>query len=416
MSTTSVLVPEGPPATVAEQRQPRLRMGRSIDLPGTERTDGVWWPRSTDLVRELRPLLSELGGAGHMARRVTYNLDAWQPAPSKFAFNGRRLRLGGYRRLDRRVLHVTTADAVAPGGVVMTRIAPPLVVGVDGSGPSDEALRYACSQAVVRRLPLLIVHAWQPYPSYASGAMMGPGLLTPAPIEMADIGRQVLDAAAQIADGFGSALVHTEQLVEGAAAAALIEAADGALLLVVGGRDRTRHEPGWLGPVPLRLAAKSHCPVVVVPSEAHITGDVVVGVDGSEIAEDAVGFAFEQASRQGSALTAIHAFPLVTALTGLDTSLCADRRANAGRQLSETLSGWCEKYPDVVVTPVVTDETPLRALRAASATASLVVVSSHGRGFFLRHVVGSVSSALLRVSDCPVAVIRPATRDAAAGT
>ena len=294
----------------------------------------------------------------------------------------------------------------------MTLTSPPLIVGVDGSAPSDAALRFACGEAVARRLPLLILHAWQPYPAYASGAMMGPGQLAPAPVEMEAIGRQVLGAAAKIADGFGAGLVYSDSLVQGPAPRTLIEASTGSLLVVVGGRDRARHEPGWLGPVPLRLAAKSRCPVVVVPSQANMSGDVIVGVDGSQIAEDAVGFAFEQASRQGAGLTAIYAFAVGAGLTGLDTSLFADRHANARRQLSETLAGWCEKYPDVVVTPVVTDEPPLRALRAASATASLVVVGSHGRGFFLRHVIGSVSSALLRVSDCPVAVIGPAVPDA----
>ena len=293
----------------------------------------------------------------------------------------------------------------------MRQLAPALVVGVDGSAPSDAALRFACGQAVMRRLPLTVLHAWQPYPAYASAGMMSAGPLTPAPVEMADIGRQVLASATKIAEDFGPRLVHADLLVEGAAAGALLEASEDALLVVVGGRDRARHEPGWLGPVPLRLAAKSACPVVLVPSEASLTGDVIVGVDGSEMAEEALGFAFEQASRQGSALTAVYAFNVGAGLTGLDTSMFADRRENARRQLSETLSGWSDKYPDVAVNPVVTDESPLRALRTASATASMVVVGSHGRGFFLRHVISSVSSALLRVSDCPVAVIGPAARE-----
>jgi hypothetical protein len=114
MTTTSVLTPERVLPTVADQRKARVRLGTSVELPGTEHTDGIWWPRSLDLVRELRPLLSELAAAGHMARRVTYNLDAWQPAPSKMAVNGYRLRLGGYRRLSPRVLHVTSPDSTAP--------------------------------------------------------------------------------------------------------------------------------------------------------------------------------------------------------------------------------------------------------------------------------------------------------------
>ena len=164
--------------------------------------------------------------------------------------------------------------------------------------------------------------------------------------------------------------------------------------------------------MPLRLAAKSHCPVVVVPSEAHDTGDVVVGLDGSPLSEDALAFAFHQASRRGAGLKAVWAYDEMAPSSGLDTSLLADRRADAERQLGEALSGWGDKFPDVAVNHVVTEGPPLQALRAASSTASLVVVGTHGRGFFLRHVLGSVSSALLRVSDCPVAVVGPADRDA----
>jgi nucleotide-binding universal stress UspA family protein len=289
----------------------------------------------------------------------------------------------------------------------MNKITRPLVVGVDGSPASDEALHFACREAAARRLPLAIVHAWQQFPAYASGAMMGPGPVTPAPAEMAQLGRDVLDSATAIADSYGDPVVHESHLLNDAPAAALISASENALLLVVGGRDRARHEPGWLGPVPLRLAAKAHCPVIVVPSEASTTGSVVVGVDGSANSDDALAFAFHQASRRDAHLTAVLAFDAAGQLTGLDTTLFANRRENAERQLSEALAGWADKFPEVVVTHVVTDEPAARALRVASSTASLLVVGSHGRGFFLRHVLGSVSSALLRTSDCPVAIVGP---------
>jgi nucleotide-binding universal stress UspA family protein len=287
----------------------------------------------------------------------------------------------------------------------MTPITQPLVVGVDGTPSSDAALRFACAEAAARRLPLAIVHAWQPVPAYATSGLMGPGPVSPAPIEMAEAGQRVLDEAAAVADAFVAPVVHEEYLLEATASAALLEASEAALLMVVGGRDRARHEPGWLGPVPIRLAAKARCPVVVVPSGANLMGGVVVGLDGSAVSEDAAGFAFHQASRRGTPLTAILAFAIASPPAGLDVSLFADRRADAERQLSEALSGWADKFPDVLVHQVVTDEPPLRALRAASTTASLVVVGTHGRGFLLRHVLGSVSSALLRISDCPVVVV-----------
>jgi nucleotide-binding universal stress UspA family protein len=294
----------------------------------------------------------------------------------------------------------------------MNKITQPLIVGVDGSPASDCALRFACHEAAARRLPLAIVHAWQQFPAYASGAMMGPGPVTPSPAEMEQLGRGVLDSAGIIADGYGDSVSYEGYLVNDAPAAALISASEQALLVVVGGRDRARHEPGWLGPVPLRLAARSQCPVIVVPSEANLTGTVVVGVDGSAISADALAFAFHQASRRDCTLTVVFAFEVAGRMGGLDTSLFASRRGNAERQLGEALAGWGEKFPDVVVTQVVTDEPAVRALRSASATASLVVVGSHGRGFFLRHVIGSVSSALLRTSDCPVAVVGPEAGEA----
>jgi nucleotide-binding universal stress UspA family protein len=287
----------------------------------------------------------------------------------------------------------------------MTMITQPIVVGVDGSTPSDAALLFARREAAGRRLPLAIVHAWEPFNAFAGGSMLGGASMAPTAGDMAGLGAEILATARGIAAGFGPTLVHQEYLVEGPAPAVLLDASDSALLLVVGGRDRTRHAAGWLGPVPLRLAAKSRCPVVVVPSDSVPTGDIVVGVDGSALSEDALGFAFDQASRRGVRLTAVLAYAADADPSGLDTSMFTNRRESAVRQLSEVTSGWGEKFPDVDVTQLVTEAAPLNALRSASSEATLLVVGTHGRGFFMRHVIGSVSSALLRVSDCPVAVV-----------
>ena len=78
-------------------------------------------------------------------------------------------------------------------------------------------------------------------------------------------------------------------------------------------------------------------------------------------------------------------------------------------QLSESLAGWSDKYPDVPVTSLVSLEHPLQALRAATSDARLLVVGSHGRGALLRFALGSVSAAMLRTAPCAVAVVRPGT-------
>jgi nucleotide-binding universal stress UspA family protein len=291
--------------------------------------------------------------------------------------------------------------------LTMNLLAHRVVVGVDGSAASDAALAYACDSAASRRLPLTVIHTWQSMPLLATN-MWAP---VPAPVTDAEVeqsARALLDAAAAAIAARHPDLAHQEILVHGSAADALITASEDARLVVVGGRDRQQHEPGWLGGVPLRLAAASHCPVVVVPSDPGLDGDVVVGVDGSAIGEEAVAFAFDHASRSGRPLRAIHATDGQHGQDRLDSNVSRDSVATAERQLSESLAGWQEKYPDVPVTRVVCPESPLHELRYASHAASLVVVGSHGRGFFLRHVLGSVSSALLRVSNCPVAIVGPA--------
>jgi hypothetical protein len=92
----------------------RLRLRPPTPVPGTETADGVWWPRSLDLLVELAPVLSSLRAAGHAVGRVTYNLDAWRPTPRKAVINGALVRLGGYRMLSPRVVHLTSPDATAP--------------------------------------------------------------------------------------------------------------------------------------------------------------------------------------------------------------------------------------------------------------------------------------------------------------
>jgi hypothetical protein len=114
MSTTTVLTRPSEATSPVSETAVRLRLGRSPAIPHREDTGGIWWPRSLDLVAELEPLLAALNAAGCSARRVTYNLDAWQPAPRKAVIGGALVRLGGYRRLSAGVLHVTAAGTTAP--------------------------------------------------------------------------------------------------------------------------------------------------------------------------------------------------------------------------------------------------------------------------------------------------------------
>lgn len=281
-----------------------------------------------------------------------------------------------------------------------------VLVGVDGTLASDEACRYASDEAQARGLPVRLLHAWLPRSVYQDGSSNAPPIWgSEAAVERA--AGQVLGRAAALVSTYTPAVKHFEQLVRGASADALVEASRHATLLVVGGRERGRHDLSWLGSVPLHVVPRAHCPVIVVPTDPRLDGDVVVGLDGSFLTPCVAAFAFEQAARTGAGLRAVMAFSAAFGGFGTDSHQEADRREGARRVLQHAVVAWREKYPGVQVTEVLSAEHPLRALRTASDDARLLVVGSHGRGMIWRYALGSVSSALLRVAACPVAVLGP---------
>jgi nucleotide-binding universal stress UspA family protein len=284
---------------------------------------------------------------------------------------------------------------------------PSVVVGVDGSASSEAACRFAAAEAVARKLPLTLVHAWEPYPVFASG-LWSPMPTLPGLGDLERTAQHVLASAVELVAATAPDLPVEQQLVQGPAPSALTAAARGAPLLVVGGVDRGRSEIGWLGAVPLHVAGNASCPVVVVPTDAPVDGDVVVGVDDSGLSTTAIGFAFEQASRWDRQLVAVHAFPSGWGAVISDSVQLADLHERARAELAEALAGWREKFPDVQVSELVSTEHPVRALRCAADTARLLVMGSHGRGAVLRYAVGSISATVLRVAPCAVAVVTPA--------
>jgi nucleotide-binding universal stress UspA family protein len=194
----------------------------------------------------------------------------------------------------------------------------------------------------------------------------------------------------------------------------LIEASRGAHTLVVGSRGSGGFADLVIGSTTLHVASHAACPVVAVPGPPYVEPPrhgVVVGVDGSELSEAAIGYAFEAASDVGETLTAVHAW-YDPAHAGVDLMMpLGYDPAMAAREerlvLAESMAGWQEKFPDVQVVHAVVLGHPVPCLVSRADHARLLVVGSRGRSPVRSLVLGSVSHGVLHHATGPVAVVRP---------
>jgi len=286
-----------------------------------------------------------------------------------------------------------------------------IVVGVDGSTPARSALRWAAAEAARRHVPLRIVAAygWQ-WPTEASVYSGGTDAALRATYETivkeaeAEAGA-VLDAA-----GAGRGEV-TGVAVEGDAAAVLLEAGRDADLTVVGNRGHGGFGSLLLGSVSQRVATHATGPVVVVRGRGDTAaGPVIVGVDGSESADSALGIAFEEAQRRGCALIAIQSYTVPVSLWPVPAPPLTYDPEEIGQATSAALdgavAGWRRMYPAVPVETLVGRGSAAKVLTDTSASASLVVIGSRGHGSITGTLLGSVGLQLLHHADCPVLVAR----------
>ena len=140
-----------------------------------------------------------------------------------------------------------------------------IVVGVDGPEGSESALHWALDEARRRGSRLDVVHVWHiPYAGEVSGLVL---------VEMSERAeqqaRELLRSVLEHNVGEDAGVEVVPMVTGGRAAPALLDAARGAELLVVGSRGRGGFKSLLLGSVSSACVHHAPCPVVVVPGPAH---------------------------------------------------------------------------------------------------------------------------------------------------
>ncbi|MBL8929510.1 MAG: universal stress protein [Kineosporiaceae bacterium] len=133
-----------------------------------------------------------------------------------------------------------------------------VIVGLDGSDRSLDALRWGAHEADLRGAELHVVTAWWIPGGYGDVWMVSPGG------DYATEARKIMDAAVEEALGAEEAQRVHRHLVEGNPATALIDMSGPDDLLVVGSHGHGGFVGALIGSVSQRVVAHAHCPVVIV--------------------------------------------------------------------------------------------------------------------------------------------------------
>jgi nucleotide-binding universal stress UspA family protein len=288
------------------------------------------------------------------------------------------------------------------------RTHPGIVVGVDESASSTMAVRWAAREAIMRNVPLILVHVSSPL-------AVSPPVPIPAGLHRThgeNARKIVADAikAAEDSVSDGNRPEIDTHLLVAAPVPALIELSKEAHMMVVGCRGHDAAQRTLLGSVSAGLIHHAHCPVAVIHDEAPILLGpsqlpVLVGIDGSPTSQLATAIAFDEASFRGVDLVALHAWS-DTDISGVLSKEWSTLQSRAAEILAERLAGWQERYPDVTVHRRLVLDRPACHLLDESESAQLVVVGSHGRGGFAGMLLGSVSTAVAHAARIPVIVAR----------
>lgn len=295
-----------------------------------------------------------------------------------------------------------------------------VVVGVDGSADSDQALFWAAAEAVRRGTTLTVLSAYD-VSTVPGGTGYGIG-----PEAMHDEATQVVGRAAErlakareeCAGQVPEADDISWETVRGSAAGALVEHSGSSALVVVGRRGLHAFDRVVLGSVSAVVSARANGPAAVVPFDpvaatADCPGDVVgpvwrvvAAVDFDDHLDRVLDLAFEEAAHAGVPLLLVHALhsEFIAGPYAMETAWVHEYETEATARLQDRLVGAERKHPTVQRTIEMARGSIVDVLTRRLSRHDLVVVGGRPHAPVLGRIFRSDADRLGRDVECPVIV------------
>jgi nucleotide-binding universal stress UspA family protein len=292
---------------------------------------------------------------------------------------------------------------------------PIILVPLDGSALAERAVRLACQLATAGRGKLILLRVLP-----ISAGIATPLLLVSDPV--ADEARLVREAEAyleQIAQPLRASLDVQTVVASGSAPEAILDeiALRNVGLIVMSTHGRSGIGRWVYGSVADEVMRRASVPVVLVPAHARpeLADDrpprLLVPLDGSDVAQEALGPAADLARQLGGQLTLLQV--IVPPSYSFSEAAAPDAYDPTGeREIAfRYLDGLARDLSDRGFVAWTRDAVGPAADSIVGAAfqigADLIVMSTHGHSGLARLVLGSVATDVIQQTAIPVVVYRP---------
>jgi len=296
-----------------------------------------------------------------------------------------------------------------------------ILVGHDGSPPSEQATAYAAELARAYGARLVLLRAVRP--TVIAGDMSGQ-LVADLTAREVEIARGQVAEAVRAVRQTGTAA--EPMVLEGESASVLSEFArehPEAGLIVVGAHGKSAVQRAVLGSTTFRLMHLSPVPVLVSRTQGTdarpptVPRRILVPVDFSEASMQAARLAADLCRRFGAQMELLHAWTppwfLASELrlaSGMSVVEYGQNEANAGLT---TFVRTAELGPELSGQRVLQEPAAPAILRiAAQENFDLVVMGTHGRGALKRLLLGNTAHKTVVHAPCPVLAVPGTDRPA----